>query len=472
MTYTCLGDNLYEITLIMYVDCGPSNTTGITFDATGTISIYNSNNEWVQDLLFSDPEQIELSDETVGNDCLELPSDLCTLRGIYTVQVELPPIVGGYQLAYQRCCRNPSIINIITPDLFGNTYTTNIPGSELISDCNSSPSFVAYPPLALCLGDDVNVNLSATDPDNDSLVYSLTTPIHGADDTDPTFITPPPFTLIPWAAGYSANYPIDSSPAIGINETTGYITGTPTQMGMYIIGVQVDEYRDGILINSIVRDFRFMVVDCNITTASSPLSDWICNGLIVDFTNESENATTYLWEFGIGTATSTDFEPNYSYPDTGSFTVTLIANPTTVCADTNTVSFSLYTELNPIFTTPDPQCLNNNSYSFEGDGLLPTGAVINWDFGASTTPSNSTQINPSNITFPAVGFYPISFNVQYEECNETFTSTIEIFEENIFPDIPNQETQCLEGNSFDFVALGTYPNGSNFEWDFGVNASP
>ena len=471
MTYNCLGNNLYEITLIMYVDCGPSNTTGITFDATGIISIYNSDNEWVQDLLISEPQQIELSDETVGNDCLELPADLCVLRGVYTVQVELPSIVGGYQLAYQRCCRNPSIINIVTPDLFGNTYTTNIPGSELVSDCNSSPSFENYPPLALCLGDDINVNLSATDPDNDSLVYSLTTPIHGADDLNPTLITPPPFTLIPWAAGYSANYPIDSSPAIGVDSSSGFLTGTPTQMGMYIIGVQVDEYRNGILINSIVRDFRFMVVDCTITTASSPLYDWICNGLTVEFTNASINANTYFWEFGSGSSNSTEFEPNYTYPDTGNYTVSLIANPATACADTNTVSFSLYTELNPTFSSPSPQCLNNNSFSFEGEGLIPGGSIVNWDFGSTANPSNSGLLNPSNVSFPAIGTYPVSFNVQYEECDETYTADIEIFEEDIFPEIPNLDAQCLDGNSFNFSALGTYPIGSAFEWNFGSNAS-
>jgi len=58
------------------------------------------------------------------------------------------------------------------------------------------------------LGDDINVNLSATDQDNDSLVYSLTTPYNGANTINPTEITPPPFTNIPWGPGYSENYPI------------------------------------------------------------------------------------------------------------------------------------------------------------------------------------------------------------------------------------------------------------------------
>lgn len=221
MTYNCLGDNLYEISLTIYVDCGPSNIQGTSFDEFGTISIYNSSNNLVQELAIENPEAFELSDETVGNDCLELPTDLCVLRGVYTAIVELPAIPGGYQLAYQRCCRNPSVININNPGNFGNTYTTNIPGSELVSDCNSSPSFDAYPPLALCLGDDINVNLSATDQDNDSLVYSLTTPFNGANTINPTEITPPPFTNIPWGPGYSENYPIDANPAIEINPSSG-----------------------------------------------------------------------------------------------------------------------------------------------------------------------------------------------------------------------------------------------------------
>jgi gliding motility-associated-like protein len=472
MTYNCLGDNLYEITLTIYIDCGPSNTQGTSFDEFGTISIYNSSNNLVQELAIENPEAFELSDETVGNDCLELPTDLCVLRGVYTTVVALPAIQGGYQLAYQRCCRNPSVININNPENFGNTYTTNIPGSELVSDCNSSPSFDAYPPLALCLGDDINVNLSATDQDNDSLVYSLTTPFNGANTINPTEITPPPFTNIPWGPGYSENYPIDANPAIEINTSSGIITGSPTQMGMYIVGIQVDEYRDGLLINSILRDFRFLVVDCNVTTSSIPLTSWYCNSLTVAFENGSFNASNYLWDFGDNNATSNEFEPNHTYPDTGLYTVRLIANPSTVCADTNTVTFPLYTELTPSFTAPSPQCISNNSFTFQGEGLLPEGSNFNWEFGTGSSPATSNQLNPSNIVFPEVGTYPVSFNVQFEDCDETFTSSIEIYNEDLFPEIPNQTPQCFEGNLFTFAAAGTFPAESNFFWDFGSNASP
>ena len=39
-------------------------------------------------------------------------------------------------------------------------------------------------------------------------------------------------------------------------------------IGMFVIGIKVKEYRDGLLINEIIRDFRFLVVDCNVITAS------------------------------------------------------------------------------------------------------------------------------------------------------------------------------------------------------------
>ena len=472
MTYTCLGDNIYEIQLVIYRDCGPTNTNGTGFDATGDVAIYNSNNEQVQLVQISNPISSIIGDETVGNDCLELPTGLCIEQGVYNFIVELPPIEGGYQIAYQRCCRNDQIINIDNPGDFGSTFTVHIPGSDEVNECNSSPVFNSSPPVALCLGDEINLDLSATDPDGDELVYELTTPLNGANDIDPTAITPPPFTPIVWETGYSETYPIDSQPPIQINPATGSITGTLSMMGMFVIGIKVKEYRDGILINEIIRDFRFLVVDCNVITASFPLSSWYCNSLTVEFTNNSDNADSYLWDFGENGNSSTLEEPVYTYADTGTYTVTLIAMPNTICADTNTVTFPLYTELMPYFEDPEPQCIENNSFNLTGEGIAPQGTIFNWNFGPNASPSSANTPNPTNITFNEVGVYPITYNLQYNDCDETYEGTIEVFDEPLFPEIPNIASQCFLGNSFDFTAEGVYPNNSNFLWDFGPNAVP
>ena len=472
MTYTCLGDNLYEIRLVIYRDCGPTNTNGTGFDAIGDVAIYNSNNEQVQLIQISNPVASIIGDETVGNDCLELPTGLCIEQGVYNFFVELPPIEGGYQIAYQRCCRNDQIINIDNPEDFGSTFTVHIPGSDEVNECNSSPTFNSSPPVALCLGDEINIDLSATDTDGDELIYELTTPLNGANDIDPTAITPPPFTPILWETSYSETYPIDAQPPVQIDPATGIITGSPNQEGMYVIGIKVSEYRNGLLINEIIRDFRFLVVDCNVITASFPLSSWYCNSLTVEFSNNSDNADSYLWDFGENGNTSTLEEPIYTYADTGMYTVTLIAMPNTVCADTNTVTFPLYTELMPYFENPEPQCLENNSFDLTGEGIAPQGTTFNWNFGPNASPSNANTPNPTNISFDEVGVFPISYNLQYNDCDETYIGTIEVFDEELFPEIPNIESQCFLGNSFDLTAEGIYPANSNFLWEFGPNAVP
>ena len=44
ITYSCLGDNQYEIQVVIYRDCGPTNSNNTGFDNGGIISIYNMNN--------------------------------------------------------------------------------------------------------------------------------------------------------------------------------------------------------------------------------------------------------------------------------------------------------------------------------------------------------------------------------------------------------------------------------------------
>lgn len=57
------------------------------------------------------------------------------------------------------------------------------------------------------------------------------------------------------------------------------------------------------------------------------------NLLAVAFTNTSTGASSYFWDFGNG-ATSTFANPSHTYSSAGVYTVCLIADPGTACADT------------------------------------------------------------------------------------------------------------------------------------------
>ncbi|MBK7345158.1 MAG: hypothetical protein IPJ06_19915 [Saprospiraceae bacterium] len=66
-------------------------------------------------------------------------------EGLYTFTVNLIPSDKSYFIAYQRCCRNGTISNIITPGDVGATYAVEItPLAQ--QECNSSPTFQDFPP--------------------------------------------------------------------------------------------------------------------------------------------------------------------------------------------------------------------------------------------------------------------------------------------------------------------------------------
>ncbi|MGB3077249.1 MAG: hypothetical protein WBB36_18125, partial [Chitinophagales bacterium] len=225
--YTCLGNNNYEITLKIYRDC--NSTT--PFDDPAAVGIYNSTGLLQQTLLLPFPGASSV-DPDVSDPCLQLPPGICVEEAIYKTVVNLPAIAGGYDISYQRCCRNNTIANLYDPANTGATFTTHIPGAN-IALCNSSPRFKNYPPIVICVDQNLEFDHSATDPNGDSLVYSLCTPLQGADATLPQPSPPPPGPYDPviWQPPYNQNNQIGGNPVMTINSQTGLLKAFPTALG-------------------------------------------------------------------------------------------------------------------------------------------------------------------------------------------------------------------------------------------------
>ena len=468
LTYTCLGDNLYEIKVVIYRDCGPTNTNGTGFDGNGVVTIYNMSNNVYTELQHGSAFAEYVVDEFTS-ECMTIPPELCVEKGTYTIVTELPENGNGYQIVYQRCCRNEQVINIENPEDFGSSLVAYVPSSSNAS-CNSSPEFETYPPLALCLGTDIEISQSASDVDGDSLVYSFIAPFHGANDMDPTGTTAPPYSQVIWETGYSDVYPIDSNPVVVIDSQTGIITGTPTQLGYYVIGIKVEEYRNGVYLGEVIRDFRFLVIDCEIATSSVPIADIYCEGLTVDFNNNSENAFEYYWDFGDESTladVSSEMEPIYIYPDSGSYQVTLIANPDSYCSDTAVVEFSLYPDLFPFFVSPETDCDEGAVYNFVGAGVIPPTATYSWDFGENAIDQFSNELSPEGVEFTNDGVQEITFSVSYLDCDESFTSTLMTGGNDIISIEVSDNEVCVP-DYVSFLANSSVPSSQlSFDWDLG-----
>ena len=422
MYYDCLGNNQYRVTLKVYRDCFGGQAP---FDNPASFGIF-SGGTLVQTFQIFSP-QINNIPVVIDNPCLVAPPNVCVEEGTYSTILTLGPSTQGYDIVYQRCCRNHTIRNLTNPGIQGATYATHIPANAL-AICNSSPRFNNFPPLAICAGDPLNFDHSATDPNGDSLVYRLCATYLGGNQTNPAPAPPsaPPFPIINYAPGYSALNPMDANPAIAIDPVSGMLSGTPTQLGQYVVGVCVDEYRNGILINTHQRDFQFNVANCNRTVVAvianapdSVISQ--CGDFTVNFGNQSIGANTFLWDFGIaGTTADTSNlrNPAFTFPDTGTYIVKLIANPRTPCSDSTYVYVKVYPDLKADFDMADacpgiPVTFTDSSHSSYG---TITGHL--WNFGNGRM---SQDQNPT-IVYTAGGIYQVNLRVTNSYGCEAFAT--------------------------------------------------
>ena len=437
MTYTCLGYDedtdkyTYAIDLIVYRDCGPNNELGTFFDDLASIGIFQ-NSVLYDEIFIPYPGFNTNIDTEINNPCLDNPSDACVEKAVYSTEVFLNFDNGPIDITYQRCCRNGSISNIVEGQWTGTTLTVHIP-VPVNRQCNSSPKFNLLPPAFLCVSSDMVLDFSASDPDENQLIYSLCTPMLGASQAEPAPSPPypPPYFPITWEPGFNALNPFYGNPAIEIDPLTGILTGRPLQVGIYTIGICVSEYNNGNLLSTVTRDYQIFIYDCPSTTVSwfeAQEPTQFCEGLEITFTNLSLNTSNYFWDFGVTTTesdTSNEAEPTFIFPEEGDYIVMLIANPGEVCADTSYQLFSVQPPVIIDFEIDGPNCINGTSFSFTPTGTLD-GGIFSWEFGQGL---QSSETYPTNIQYSAEGTYLVNLSYNINECIGIVVHQIDVIAE-------------------------------------------
>ncbi|MBL7803886.1 MAG: gliding motility-associated C-terminal domain-containing protein [Saprospiraceae bacterium] len=402
ITYNCLGNNQYEITLSVYRDC----YNGLPdFDQPAIIGIYKA--DWT--LFKKDTIRIdERSDKlpiVLNNPCLTDPPDVCVHRAIYNKIINLPYSPGGYHIVYQRCCRNLLIRNLPDPLNTGISYTATI-SEEAQLACNNAAVFNSWPPVAICIHEPVNFDHGATDPDGDSLVYRLCTPLNGPDSLTP--VPNPPFAgpyeeLVWLDPPYNLGNLLGGQP-LSIDPQTGFMTGIPNMIGNFVVGVCVDEYRGDTLLSTTRRDFQFNVADCGKPTAAWFVPGPVCNTTSVQFQNLSTAASSYRWYFDWPNDPdnfSASFASTHVYPDTGWYTVALIVNPGTPCADTAVQQIHLTNSyIDAAAQTAFPDCDQNGlliqGLDFTADTVF---GVMSWFWTLRLPNGNQLSSSQQNPVF-------------------------------------------------------------------------
>lgn len=483
ITYQCLGNDQYRIKYVFFRDC-----RGIPLPTTARINIYDNAGNRLQVANLPQTNTTTING-TPPTPCTIIPNNVCLEIGEYEQVVVLPPIPGGYTLEFSTCCRNAGIVNGPEREV---AYFATIPDASVVA-CNNNAVFRDWPPVYICQGDTFSFDNSATDADGDSLVYELCTPYESI----------VPLRAYPFNAPYSASNPLGGSSPLTIDPQTGLLSGVPPTSGKFVVGVCVREYRNGNLIATSSRDFQLNVVECQPVTFSEAVSATTnCQTAEVTFFNTSSGASSYLWDFGDGSPTSTDENPVHTYSAYGSYTATLIAfnAGTPACNDTNTIVVQVDTcrpcgmtaVVTPVQGVCDPQqgcaqvtwehpCGTNYSFAYGGNsissscgsggggsspGLAPFFTSISASVDGVTIPNAST-IETIVITGPdstcslnystsfSGGNITLQFNAVYEE-PQTGGASIAISGGTPPYDIQWTTSPALTGDTIREVEPGVY----------------
>jgi len=503
ITYECLGwtngdpnsgSRSYQFYMNIYRDCQGG---GAPFDSPNapylaTITIYRTGLS--EDFLsFSaGSPQVEFIDPDPGNPCVIVPNNVCVQRGRYTFPViDLPVSDQSYFIVYQRCCRNNSITNIESPESSGATYYMELTGKaqEL---CNNSPTYNGFPPIVICANEPFQYDHSASDTEGDQLVYEFCSPFLGGglNFNQPTSFSgvapdpdaPPPYSPVSFVAPfYSALDPLGLDANVNINVNTGRITGTPTALGQFVVGVCVKEYRDGQLLSIVRRDFQFNVTNCDPTVVADIREDDIINGNEFLITSCGENRISFLnqsyqqarindwyWAFNLGSRDTviTTWNATVNFPGIGEYEGRLYLNPGTDCGDTARIRVRVFPEISADFEYGYDTCVAGpvlfSDLSTAGPASISNW---NWDFGDGNGSSNQHP----RYSYTDPGLWPVRLRVtDFNGCQDSARREITYFPVPALLIIsPSSFTGCAPGD-ITFSNLST-PIDESYDvlWDFG-----
>ena len=282
--YEHISDSTYRFFFKFYRDC-----TGAGAPATFTLCCYNPCLNLKYDSVLRLYQGLippgKLNGKSVSAGCSKYKnkcdSPLSDLPGYeewwYTADVTLFGQCDSWKFAVWMNARNPqnNILNAGAQNLYVETTFNNE-----YAQGNSSPYFSNKPIPYCCLNQFYSYNNGAVDPNSgDSLTSEVINPLTGTScQTLPTPLTMTnPIGYPPIA--FPSN-PLQSANTFVINAATGQLSFIPTQAGPSTLTVRTKEWRNGVLIGSIMRDIQVQVLQtCNFGTPTVTQAANISNGI-------------------------------------------------------------------------------------------------------------------------------------------------------------------------------------------------
>jgi hypothetical protein len=256
ITYRCLGNDQYLVTLNLFSDCA-----GIPLGSTQTVNLSSSCGQTFSAVLplAQNYEVSQLcSTDIINSTCNGgvLPG---YMQNVYEDIITIAPPCDTWTIAWDLCCRNGSI------NLAGQAsiYLEATLNSQTAA-CNNSPAFNTINPMPIvCVNQWVYYNYWVSEQDGNNLVYSLIEAKSAAG------------VPVPYNVPFSGSDPITG---ISVDAQTGEVAFISAVVGNYVVVILVEEYDSaGNLVGTTYRDMQFTVLNCASSTPMPPAVGGITN---------------------------------------------------------------------------------------------------------------------------------------------------------------------------------------------------
>lgn len=249
LTYTCVNNatGTYEVRLSIYRDCRGINlgsTARINQAGCGMSGTVNLQRVSIIDVTQTCSIGMTACNGGMGAEGVELHE--------YVGIVTLDPNCANHTLSYRLCCRPNSNTTLVNPGGEGFYTETQILSNNTL--CNNSVESLNSPIFYTCAGMPTSYTHGAFDSDGDSLVFSLT-PAYSNNNT-----------TVGYHAQFSGTNPLSTVSGFVIDPQTGTMSFTPTPgvAQSAVVSVQIEEYRNGVLIGVNFRELAIIVTpNCN-----------------------------------------------------------------------------------------------------------------------------------------------------------------------------------------------------------------
>lgn len=255
--YTHVSGTTYEITLVVYGDCGgaafPSFPT-----SSAAVQVFNGSSTFTTlTLSLQNPtsgvEVTPVCPSQINNTTCNSGSIPGVKKFVYSRQITLGTTSANWRFRFTGNLGNTSagrsnnISNIVQGT---NGSIMNLEATlNNTSGPNSSPTYTTIPTPFFCINKAASYNPGAIDPNGDSISYAL---VPGLEQS----------TNVTYATGFSATAPLAAATGtFNFSIQNGQLNFTPNLVQQALVVNRVSEYKNGVLVGTSMREMTFVVLN-------------------------------------------------------------------------------------------------------------------------------------------------------------------------------------------------------------------